>query len=139
MNRIPFEPEHLLLIDDVEGKLDMDYARAGLIHKNAGPSASIVEGEEIIVCGGIHTLWKGSGEAWMALSKGHRTPSVLKFLREIFEGWLGDYTRVQALTVAGWPEGERTLEFLGFHREAILEKFGPGGIDKSLYARIQNV
>lgn len=138
MNRIPFEPEHLILIDDVEGKMDMDYQRAGLIHKNAGPSASIVEDEEILVCGGIHTLWPGTGEAWMALSKMHRTPSVLKFLREIFEGWIGGYTRIQAVTTSGWAEGERTLEFLGFHFEAVLEKYGPGGVDKSLYARISH-
>jgi hypothetical protein len=139
MNKIPFEPEHLALIDDVEGKLEMDYQRAGLIHKKSGPSASIVDGEEIIACGGIHTLFKGTGEAWLTLSKSHRTPSVLKLLRETFEGWLVDYCRVQAVTTTGWADGERTLEFFGFHREAILEKFGPNGIDKSLYARIQNV
>jgi len=140
MNRIPFEPEHLVTLESVEKILGYDYgdryARA-LLLKGSGPCVTITIGEEVVACGGIRTILPGTGEAWGALSMKCRGPSALRFIRDTFDEMAADYTRVQAYTKSGWIEGEKSLEFLGFHLEAILHKFGPNGIDQALYARIK--
>ena len=138
MNEIvEFLPEHLASIVDIEGRLGEQALREGAIHKKVGPTATILRDGKIAACGGIHRFWPGTGEGWMSVSAEYVSASLLRAIRKCFDKWMENYTRVQAITVTGWKEGERTMRFLGFEFEAVLRKMGPNGIDKSLYSRIR--
>jgi hypothetical protein len=136
---VDFEPQHLLMLKDIEGRLGEGAEKEGEIHKRRGPCSTILIDDEIAACGGIHMFWKGTGEAWMAISRRHIGGHLFKSIRNILDYWIacGPIDRVQAVTTTGWAEGERTMKFLGFEFEAVLHKFGPNGADKSLYARIR--
>jgi hypothetical protein len=135
MNSIPYKAEHLFKIEDVEGVILTQHLAEG--HEMMGPAMSLEHNGKIIACGGIHKFWEGTGEAWMSISSKLMGPSVLKEIRKSFNMMCDGYTRVHAVTITGWRQGERTLEFLGFKFEAVLRKLGPEGKDKSVYARIR--
>lgn len=138
MNEIViFEPEHLVSLVDIEGILGDRAFKQGESHKRSGPTATILVDGKVAACGGIHRFWAGTGEGWMSVSAEYVSASLLRAIRKCFDKWMEDYTRVQAITVTGWKEGERTMKFLGFTFEAVLRKMGPNGIDKSLYSRIR--
>lgn len=137
MNRIPFKPEHLFTLNSVEAELRLTLRAKMESLGMDGPSTTIVDGEEIVACGGIRTLWPRSGEAWGSLSSKRKGPELFRLFRSIIDEWSFDYDRIQAMTITGWKQGERSLEFLGFKFETVLRKFGPNGIDQSLYSRIR--
>ena len=136
---IPFEPQHLVGFDDIEGRLSTtDALREGEIHKKCGPSASFVHNGVIVLCGGIHIYWKGTGESWMCLRKGYVGPLVLKTAKL----WLDEMIELHAIdrVAAILPIGEkwsRTETFLGFTYECTMRKYGPNGADKALWARVR--
>lgn len=138
MNEIvEFQPEHLATIVDIEGRLGDRALHEGEIHKKSGPSATVLVDGKVAACGGIHKFWPGTGEGWMSVSAEHVSPSLLRAVRKCFDSWMQEFNRVQAITVTGWAEGERTMKFLGFEFEVVLRKMGPNGIDKSLYSRVR--
>jgi len=135
---IEFSPEHLLDFEDIEGRLDDNAEREGIAHKQLGPCASFTVDGKVVMCGGIHVFWRGMGEAWMSLRKGCIGPSVLFVAREWLNTCIGlnHLDRVQAITHVG-GKWARTMEFLGFSFEAEFRKFGPNGVDKVMWARVQ--
>jgi len=144
MRTIPFEPEHLLQIDDVVqvlSEIEKSNLQAKGEHaKAAGITTTIVDDNgNILACGGIGIMWPGSGEAWCVIAeKTAHSASLMKFLRSVFDGWIKDNNllRVHAMTKEGWQSGESFLRFLGMKKECVLQKMGPDGINQVLYARI---
>jgi len=135
---VEFLPEHLWDFDDVEGRLiNGNVKREGEIHKKAGPSCSIEYDGRIILCGGIHRYWEGTGEAWVAIRKGCAGPASLLMARK----WLlaaaqaNKFHRLQAFTKLA-PVYSRTMRFFGFHHEATCIAYGPNGETKELWARL---
>jgi RimJ/RimL family protein N-acetyltransferase len=62
---------------------------------------------------------------------------VKKFLAEIIEH--ENLSRVQALIHPDYEDAHRFIEHLGFEREGLLKRFGPGGEDLFMYSRIGEI
>jgi hypothetical protein len=138
MNEIvEFQPEHLASINDIEVRPNPKTIHEGEVHKKAGPTATIIVDGKVAACGGVHQFWPGTGEGWVSIDKNCANPSLLKTIRECFDIWMQKFDRIQAMTITGWTEGERMMQFLGFEFEAVLRKMGPNGVDKSLYGRVK--
>lgn len=143
MEIIPFEAEHALYIprrpEDDFIVDDPNYLRWALGNQDAGPAWTAVCDDRPIACAGIRIMWPGTGEAWailcQAIGKYWRVHRVIKDQLEqvIYER---DLHRVQAYARVDMPQDGRYLKYLGFHFEAFCEKYGPGGKDYFLYARI---
>ena len=135
---IEFLPEHLLMFDDIEGRLDkVDRLKTGELHKQLGPSYSLDVDGKIVWCGGIHLLWPGVGESWVCIRAGCEGPHAVKMIRDMLEREIrkNHLVRVQAIIPVGqkWARIER---FLGFSYEGTMRKFAPGGVDKAMWARV---
>jgi hypothetical protein len=135
---IEFLPEHLLGFDDIEGRLDkVNRLEIGEFHKKAGPSASFEVDGKIVMCGGLHLLWEGVGESWMVLREGCIGPNVMLAARTWLDATIVKHKLIRVAAVipvgAKWARTER---FLRFGYEGTMRKFGPGGVDKALWARV---
>jgi len=98
------------------------------------------DGDRPVYCGGVRIYWPGAGEAWILMIAGiKRYCSVHVRAKLMFEYVIKmhELDRVQAYARADRPEFARYLEYMGFEKEALCRKFGPGGIDSFLYARIR--
>lgn len=64
--------------------------------------------------------------------------TVVGILRAVLALWEQQYhlRRMQAMTLAGWVEGERLLQVLGFEREGCLRECEPG-VDYAVYGRLR--
>lgn len=136
---IPFEPEHLTMIDfPVENAAEMDPLTLGKAHKAMGPCASLAIAGHVYASGGLTIHWKGTAEMWATIGK-ERPLSVLGAMKRQVNAWVEEYglDRVQAITDPEWKGGCRFLEWLGFTMECRLRKMGPNGVDKALYARVR--
>jgi hypothetical protein len=136
---ICFLPEHLVGFEDIEGRLTLENAmREGEIHQKCGPCASIVSDGKIVACGGVHIYWQGMGEAWVSLRTGCASPRVLYTARAWLDAIIEKFCleRVQAFCLIG-TKWARTLKFFRFGQEAYLPKYGPNGVDKTLWSRFR--
>ena len=135
---IEFLPEHLLMFDDIEGRLaTTDVVKEGVIHKKLGPTYSYSIDGKIVFCGGIHLAWPGIGESWVCLRRGCMGPHVLKVIRDLLEKTIeeNNLIRVQAVIPVGQP-WTRFERFLGFSYEGTMRKFAQDGSDRAMWARI---
>jgi hypothetical protein len=106
-----------------------------------GPAVTVFDEDLIIASGGIAVAWSGLGEAWLL-------PSVYvrKYPKAVFSisaGFIANVIkkyslrRVQATIRAEDVVSIRWINALKFKREGLLSKFGPGGEDHYMYARIE--
>jgi len=107
-------------------------------HISQGPCATIEEGGAVQACGGIWIFWPGTAQAWVRFN----LPCALSTLREVTRrmlSWADQYqlNRIQATTLTGWKEGEKFLASLGMKPEGIMRKYGPNGLDSTLYAWVR--
>ena len=94
---------------------------------------------KIIGCAGIMPLWNGVGHAWVVMGSDYKNNRIWlhRHIKNMFiKIAIGkEFKRVQANVQAGFKEGVRWIEALGFHRESKLEKYGPAGEDHYMYVR----
>ncbi len=101
---------------------------------------SLFGDNRLIGCGGIYIYWEGVAEVWLFLSKQfkeHFTRPVIyikKYLNELAKE--NNIWRLQASICADLPINQRFIEWLGFHKEGVQEKYGPWKDDHILYSRI---
>jgi hypothetical protein len=95
---------------------------------------------EVMVLGGIITLWSGVGEGWVILSKNcNKTPVLIySCIKNVFKQLIkaGEFWRIQAIVRTDFPQSIKMIEHLGFKREGLLEKYCPDKCDAYMYARI---
>ena len=92
--------------------------------------------ERVLGCAGVIVLEPHRALCWTLLSSSlgilfvgvHR--AVSRFLN------LQKDLRLEAQAVAGFPEGQRWLEMLGFVKEGYAKKFYADGRDAHLYVRL---
>ncbi len=131
---IPFKPEHMVNIEkkDVDtnilafiGEID---SRAEMYAKS-GPTVTIMDGETILVIGGVIQFWPGVGEAWMMVSPEGRKQKLTLFKH--MNGFLKycftecRFHRIQASILQSHKEAHKTVMRLGFIPEGMMVHYGP--------------
>ena len=139
MHFVPFEPEHMLFVMDVNEHVmseqeGLDLLELGKKSKEAGPCLTLIDGEAI-ACGGIRIICEGSGSIWLRVSK-RAGPHVHKELKAQMHRWIEQHhlDRLQALAPGQWGQDHKYLEWMGMKREGVMRKYGPHGQDQVLYA-----
>jgi len=90
-----------------------------------------------VACAGIVIYWPGVAESWAVLSDSGRahgyfvTRSVLRGLVALVRKHR--LHRVQAKVMAGFTEGRRWVQAMGFEEEALLRAYGPKREDMISY------
>ena len=139
MTFVPFDPHDLLaVVDPKEGaEKTCDLIGLGEECKRLGPCLTLMDGEKMIACGGIVLRNEISGELWLRLSS-QAGPHAVKAIKAQVDRWIAEFhlQRVQATGPVSWEILPRWWEFMGMHREGLMEKYGPHGEDCYMYARI---
>ena len=117
-----------------------DYPHAEVPDENT--YAVIFEGN-LVAVGGVQVKWKGVGLMWLILTadcKKHGIYGVLAlsaikqktdYLMEKNGLW-----HAQATVSPDFPEAIKMIEFLGFKRKCLMEKYFPDGCDSYLYTKV---
>ena len=102
-------------------------------------SYTFYDGEQIVAIMGSVEINQQTCEVFAVFDE-----CAERYKRRIFEyaRWLlarinDHYARLQAIVRTDWTRGRRFLELLGFVHEGVLQAFGPGGSDYSIYARVK--
>jgi hypothetical protein len=143
MNIVYFRPEHLkrLSLQNAQQYFgqqltDPDYGRVLL---DAGPCFTGMRGDEVIICAGVFEVWENRAMAWALLSK--NAAANMLAIHKAVRGYLlqAPYRRIEATVDAGFEDGRRWAEMLGFVQETPepMRAFLPNGGDCYLYARVK--
>jgi hypothetical protein len=140
----PFRPFHLQLMmaqGDIQPgqRGDLSYVPASLarVTRVPGQAMTVIEGERILLCGGIIPEGPTSGLMWAVLTKGagrHMTffhRGVLRFID------MQGLRRIEATVEKGFGEGCRWLKLMGFKYEGDMEAYGVDGKDHERWARVR--
>lgn len=94
---------------------------------------------EYLCSAGIITYWNGVGEAWIVLAdnidigKHLLCATIKKYIDNSMES---SFNRLHAAVKVDDEKSIRFVEWLGFKRQVLMEKYGLEGADYYLYARI---
>ncbi len=144
MHSESFKVEHLNQIDPAGGKDIILMVKGSIIQADKSGNMigfSLVHEQKIIAIGGIYDLWPGVGEAISFMSE-----DAFKYPKSLFSAFsrglsagikIKKYWRVQAMVKAGFDEGTRFIEHLGFEQEGLMRKWAPDGTDFYIYARVK--
>jgi hypothetical protein len=141
MNFVAFEPRHITLIDgqeqqDYEAVIQPRTIEYGKYLLASGPAISGVVGDEVIFCGGFVQAWPHRFIVWAVLSK-----NAHKYLIRITKGILRAAElhrgagRFELIVRAGFEEGRRWAELLGFKYNNFEQGFLPDRSDAFTYVR----
>lgn len=138
---VPFQPEHLnrILLQPSQIALQPELAKAdyGPSLLAAGPCYSAVAGDEVIASAGFYPQWDGRAIVW-ALVSANAGRHFVKLHRAVLRSFeIHPFRRVETCVLAGFAEGCRWAEMLGFEREGFMRAYAPDGSDFHLYARVK--
>lgn len=141
MNIEPFKPEHLHRIElqKAQAMLSPEIVKPeyGPALVAAGPCYSIVDGDVVFACAGFYPQWDGRAIVW-ALVGANAGRHFLRLHRAVLRAFeIHPYRRVETCVLAGFSEGCRWAEMLGFEREGYMRAYAPDGSDFHLYARVK--
>lgn len=136
---VPFEPEHLKLIDfqpSQIGMLDRVDDNYGRYLKDGGICYTGMRGDQVVICAGVQLMWDNRGVGWVKMSKDAGRDLV--FIHRTVQGIIDNagLRRIEAYVDSAFEEGKRWVEMLGMSYEGTMKAFGPDGRDHDLYARI---
>lgn len=106
----------------------------------ASPFAwAILDGEVVVALFGAIEFQPGIGTAWALLCDDMGSRRLLRLTRTIHDLARDHleqfFRRVEFVVEAGYVEGAKWAEMLGFELEGYMHHFGPDGSDFLLYAR----
>ena len=138
LDLVKFETRHIM---DINTAFDFSVSARRAFESNAEVHGyTLLDGEEIIVCGGVHMMWTGVGEGWLVMSKeAYEKPiTVARYTQRLFDTIMGDNAmwRVQASVHTNDEQSVRFAEWLGFEIEGVMKKFGPDGTNYFRMARV---
>lgn len=102
------------------------------------PFTLLVDGE-IIGSAGFHIYHRGVCEVWMSATKlfEQHWRACIRFMKQQFDIMeQAGIWRFQCPISRELLVNRRFVEFLGFHPEGLMEKFGPWADDYMLYAKV---
>jgi len=117
-------------------------ALGGNLADNDELAWTMMEGDEVLACGGIFTIEKGIGFLWAYISdeaKGHGRSLIMHSRRMVAGAVKNGCFRVQAVVRADKPEYERFIELVGLSKEGLMRKATPERNDLFMYAKISEV
>lgn len=123
------QPEQEAIVDDV--------ALNGAAHLLGPYSFAAVNGDEVIMCGGLMQIWDGRYILWSILSSdaGKYMIKLHRATRRAFG--LVAWRRLELYVAIGHDAGCRWANMLGFLPEGRMARFFPNGEDALLYARVR--
>lgn len=136
---VQYRPEHLFLLRpqdhqrDVLDGVSAEHAAA----LGASPAATVMHGDEVLMCGGVVPIWAGRSMAWAYLSRdvGPHMLSVTRAVLVFLEGHPSP--RTEMYVQADFEEAHRWARSLWFHQETVrATRFFPDGTDASVYVRL---
>ena len=143
---IPYEPDHAYTI--IEEKLrehDMwltNKAESEFwpVEWAKHPSATLMIGDRVILCGGVMILNRNCGEAWTLFADGFKKYPIacFKACKAVIDDAVREHNlvRVQAFISPGVNGGREFAERLGFEQEGLLRAVGPDNEDLYMYSKI---
>jgi RimJ/RimL family protein N-acetyltransferase len=138
LDLVKFDTKHIMNIDTM---FDFNVsARRAFEGKSGVDGYTLIEDDEVIVCGGVHMMWTGVGEGWLVMSKhAYDKPiTVARYTQRLFDTIMGDNAmwRVQASVHTNDEQSVKFAEWLGFEIEGVMKKFGPDGTNYFRMARV---
>lgn len=139
VERVPFEPAHAARIR-LQPRQKPATQLVGDSHYELlarAPSIALLDGDEVLMCGGVFEVWPGRGIAWAMLAEriGHRMTACVRAVRRFFNEQA--IARVEMDVEIDHAEGHRFARLLGFEQESPrLRRYYPDGGDGALYVRI---
>lgn len=139
MQFVRMTAEHAMSLVDLEqihSGFELDEATA-LDLEDIGGTTAIINGKVVGVAG-ILPQWRGVGLAWAWLGRGWRAEAriITDHIRFVLDS--ADFHRIEAAVRVDYGRGHRWMKALGFSLETPLaRKWGPDGMDYSLYARVK--
>lgn len=137
MKIVPYIPEHAVRIRlqaaqaEVAGMVGTGYADA---LSKAGEAYSVLNGEEVIFCGGVANIWPGRSMLWSLLSE-TANKHMLFLTRGVRRFILLQSGRIETIVRADFQEGHRWAKLCGLNWHHHEEKYLPGGFDADIYVR----
>lgn len=131
---------HLADIYDTDPKLLSRWKALGEDIKNMGIATTIWADGQVLACIAIVRLYDGVGEVWTLASKRiqEHPLAYIKALRRGIEIHMSvmKLWRLHGTIRADFPSANKWIKTLGFEKEALLKKYGPGGEDHYMFARV---
>ncbi len=104
---------------------------------------TVVYEGKIVAVGGLYIRWEGVGLLWLMLTAdckkyGFHGILALDAIKEKTEHLIkkNNLWRAEAIVRVGFDKAIKMIEFLGFQRESMLEKYMPDKTNGYLYVRI---
>lgn len=143
MKVVAFAPSHLATLNLQSAQAyfgqqlaDAEYGRSLV---ESGPCFTALDGNTVLACAGVHEIWDNRAMAWALISQsaGRHMVSIHRAVR----GFLmqAKYRRIEATVDAGFEEGRRWAQMLGFVCETPqpMRAYTPAGGDCYLYAKVK--
>ena len=136
VKEIPFLPEHAnqIKLQPCQQAIHAHSSERAFRAMAAAPSFTLVDGEEIVMCGGIVELSPGRAICWalMAESIGHRMTACVRTTRRFVRAQKPH--RLELDVQIDHEEGHRFARMIGFTKETErLRAFYPDGSDGTMY------
>ncbi len=104
---------------------------------------TVIFESEIVAVGGCQVKWEGVGLLWLILTERCRKNDVfgiiaLEAIKEKTEELIekNKLWRAEAAVRTDFPQAVKMIEFFGFKREGLMEKYYPDKGDAYLYAKV---
>lgn len=106
--------------------------------KNAGPAFTAMDGDRVVMCGGLFPQWEGRAIVWalVGVDAGKHMIAITRGTKRFFG--MFKYRRLETAVKTDFVEGHRWARMLGFANEGTMTGWAPDGCDYDLYARIEN-
>jgi len=143
---VPFQPNHLNLIDFREDELNHiehipDYLNYIVDNAIVDYSWTAIAQGKVICIFGIRYMWSGVAEAWLLTGHGieKNSISLVKGARVLLDETIEEMQirRLQIAVKSTNKTAYNFAKFLYFNVEGVMKKFGPDGEDYYLMTRIQ--
>jgi len=146
---IPFQARHLGYINVQGAQAEFrrwaaqpDYV-AALEHNGVALTALGAEGGNpvrVAGCAGLLHQWRGRAKAWALIGEvqPREWRQIARRMGEIIAAaQAGGVWRIEGEARAGFAQGCRLFDLLGFAREGVMRKWSPDGADMILYAKVR--
>jgi hypothetical protein len=137
---VPYEAQHMARIKLQEAQVCnigwMAPQHAKLLENET--AFTLLDGDEVLLVGGIIQAWEGRGIAWCFLAHniGPRFTAVHRHVKRYFE--LQDFARLEAQVQMYFTQAHRWMKMLGFELECPRARaFFPDGSDAAFYVKVK--
>lgn len=137
---VPFEREHLERMVVQQQQQGLEHLLTDDLYDVLvdGQSYTVMDGDEVLICGGAMEISPGRAVAWAYLARqvGVRMSFITRAVRR-FLGML-NYRRIEIDVDCDFEQAHRWAKMLGFTMECERRRsFSPDGRDCALYAMVK--